>query len=121
MHLNPLTPPHMEPKNAKKKVYAILEEYPQARNDDKCLVACYWARYQAHLLEQKTNEAGEIYLVVPLKNILKLDSEDKLSRIRRKIQNEEGRFWPTVEHVAQKRGIAMEHWRQWAAQKNDTL
>lgn len=107
----------MELKNAKKRVYAILEKHPKARDDDKYLVAYYWIEYQSNLLWR--DEGG--HWQVPLSNILKLDSEDKLSRIRRKIQNEEGRFWPTLEEVAQKRGIAMEKWRQWANQKRDTL
>lgn len=108
----------MRLKTAKNRVYELLEKYPAARNCDKVLTTCYWWEYQKYLLAY--NEETKQW-AAPLRNIPKLDSEDKLSRIRRKIQNAEGRFYPTDPKVAEKRGINMENWRQWASQRNDTL
>ena len=113
----------MHLRTAKNRVYSLLEKYPKARDDDKILTAWYWWTYQQQLLvyvEGVKGPDGKGW-AAPLHNISKLDSEDKLSRIRRKIQNEEGRFFPTDPKVAEKRGINMEHWRQWAATRKDHL
>lgn len=107
----------MNIQTAKERVYAILKAYPLARNDDKVLTLYYWRDYQRELLTQ--DEAGHYH--TSLLNILKLESEDKLSRLRRKIQNTEGRFLPTNKDVAIKRGISMEKWHAFGAQRNDTL
>jgi hypothetical protein len=103
---------------AKQRVYDILKNHPQTRDCDKTLTVFYWWKFQRSLLVHNSKD-DKWY--VPLSNVPKLDSEDKISRIRRKIQNTEGRFFPTQARVARKRGVNMEHWRKWAAQRNDTL
>jgi len=58
---------------------------------------------------------------LPLANLKLMTPSDSITRCRRKIQNEENRFWPTDPKVAKARNINMESWREWANMKRDTL
>ena len=100
----------------KNRVYKILEKYPETRNSDGKLTAYYWYEFEKELLDLKDGE-----WIAHLKNLSRLTSESKLGRIRRKIQNEEGRFWPTVESIAKKRKLNMVEWKQWSLTRKDTL
>jgi hypothetical protein len=99
----------------KDRVYLLLEMYPETRNCDATLTAKYWMKHERKLLR-----LGEI-VTVPLIHLPYMTPQDAISRVRRKIQNEENRFWPTDPNVAKRRNINMESWKEWARVKQDCL
>lgn len=59
------------------KVKMILEKYPETRDNDHMLVWMYW-----------TNMREDMSVLLDINKFYKLDSWDTISRIRRKIQEE---------------------------------
>lgn len=96
-----------ELKDYKEKVYAIMEKYEQARNNDWTLIAHYVNTYRYHLLFE--NEAKD--KCVALKDLKKFPSAETIIRARRLIQNEDGVLLPTDPAVSKKRRIKEQNYR----------
>ncbi len=91
-------------KNLKGQVDKTLRDYPVTRNSDITLMLFIWKLYYPQLLIDDGKS-------VNLKEIYRLPREDNIKRVRAKIQNEEKKYWPTDEKVAQARGINAEEWK----------
>jgi len=95
-------------KTLKKEILFCLEKYPQARNSDVYLTQCVWAEFYRNYLDKIGND-----LVLPIKNLDNVSSQDDIKRIRAKIQNKERLYLPTNLEVAKKRGWLEEEWRSY--------
>lgn len=83
-------PRSMGTKSLKGKVEHILKTQPHTANSDIELTLWVWYSFFQALLEWEVvpsmDQGGR--WIVPLSNVRKLPSEDKISRIRRKFQEE---------------------------------
>ena len=91
----------------KSKVEKILEDIPKTRNSDIELTKQIWKTF---FPEKIIDHNG--HDVVALNVLIDLPREDNVKRIRAKVQNEEGKFLPTDEKVAIKRGLNKLKWRK---------
>lgn len=82
------------------KVLEALQKFIPARNNDMSLTKYIWKRHYKNLLIESDN--GKIF--IPIDNLLRLPSEARLGRIRRKIQNDKNLFKPTIKSVQKIRG-----------------
>ena len=83
----------------KETVEEVLASNPYARSDDKVLTFLVWRRLKP--------------IAIPFEVLKDLPMPETLSRIRRKIQNEEKRFLPSAD-VLEKRGSRVEEVKSWA-------
>jgi len=93
----------------KSKVRAILEEFPNARNNDGVLIAHFLYKHHRHLLRRDTD--GNI--CIPLKYLKDVSPLNTITRARRIVQNDDGEFLPTSAQVRKLRRIKEEQWRNW--------
>lgn len=68
----------------KDNVEEMLKKYAKARNDDKWLIAAYWATYDKPL----TFRGPDGELSVRLKDIQNMTTPETIRRIRQKFQSE---------------------------------
>jgi len=94
-------------KTLKKKVEKILEDFPETRNSDTLLTVTLWEQFYNHLLTRDQNNIKYI----SLKNVLEVPTQDSISRVRQKIQNEDKLYLPTSWEVARQRKILEDEWR----------
>jgi len=95
-------------RTTKRQVEAVLESNPAARNSDKELTIALWTRfYPDHVL--KDAEGND---VIALSSIWDLPSQDCIKRVRAAIQNDEKRFIPTDQKIAEARGWLIGDWRR---------
>ena len=94
----------MQLKKMRDKVAYCLKNAPATRNSDKSLTIAVWIKFYPHLLNDKKS--------VELVKLFELPSQDAISRVRRKIQ-EQGLYPPSLE-VALKRGWEEQKWRNFA-------
>ena len=80
------------------KVESVLQESPDTRNNDKLLVWKIWEIYY------------QVKDSVTLNQFIKLPSEEIISRIRRRIQNDLKLYPPTDQRVAEARKWNMREW-----------
>jgi hypothetical protein len=106
-------------KDLRKKVLHCLEKHQLTRDDDLLLTQTIWMEFHMNKLKY-SDEYGDYF--VSMKSLRELPREDHVSRVRRKIQNEELMYLPTRRDVAKKRGIAEDKWREYvgALPKNFT-
>lgn len=97
-----------ELKHYKAKVYEILKEFEQARNNDGTLLAYFISKFQPHLITKDSD--GEP--AIKLKNLRNLPPIENLRRSRQIIQNDNGEFLPTLPEVRKARKIKEENFRQ---------
>lgn len=96
-------------KEVKKMVIHCLHFYPETRNSDTELAIRLWKDfYNQHIYKDEMIELEALHNVPSIKTI---------SRVRRRVQNEEGRYLPTRLAVAKKRRISEEEWREWSNEK----
>ena len=81
-------------KTVKARVEYILRKYPEARNDDRYL----WLMYV-----REFDDLGKYISYVPYGVLKKAVSFGTLVRVRRKLQNDEGKYLPTDPDVIRKR------------------
>lgn len=100
-------------KDLTKKMRIILNDWPQTRNDDRILATklyqvCYpqFVGFVYVYREMKTYKIPNI----ALSNLHKVPSGESIARCRRKIQ-EGGEYLPTIQSVAERRGIEEAQWR----------
>jgi len=92
----------------KEKVEKILEMYPESRNDD---------RYLWLLLIREFYPCGSKYIsFIPYDVLKKLPTFESVTRLRREIQNDEGRF-PPNEAVRKRRGMKETEYHNYYADK----
>lgn len=84
-----------------KKVYRVMSEHEQARNNDWTLMAHYINTYYTTLTA--VDQDGD--LVIKLKNLKKLPSWQTIRLARQIIQNEKGLLIPTDPKVVKLRKI----------------
>lgn len=97
-------------KEIKKLVRYILHYFPYTRDNDTDLAIKLWQEFYPQHFE------GDMMDVNALK---KMPSIKTISRVRRQVQNDEGRYLPTNWETAKRRKIAQDDWEEWArSQKN---
>ena len=93
------------------QVEYCLEHFPETRNSDTTLEIKLWETFYPE-------DAFKDGMIMFAPDVLyMLPHGEEVSRIRRKIQNDEKRFIPTDEYVAVKRGWKAEEWRAFALEK----
>lgn len=90
----------MEIEKLTKMVEKCLEKYPETRDSDITLTLKIWKEFYG------------ISGVINVNQLYDLPREDNIKRWRAYIQNEEGRYLPTMWEVARKRGINREVWER---------
>lgn len=90
----------MNSREVKDKVENIMETHPETRNSDTLLMLRLWESYDAIKINVTDQKAKE------------LTKPSTISRVRREIQNEEGRFLPTLPGVLVRRRIEEEKIRR---------
>lgn len=87
------------------KVIKILEKFPESRNDDDLLFLLYVKTY---------HEDYEFNGFINWSSLAKITKclYSKLERARRKIQNQERLYPPTIEKIAIKRGWKQLEWQK---------
>lgn len=88
----------------KARVFRLLDEHPELRNDDRELIFEYWCEYDKYNPKE------------PEKPIT---SPETIRRIRQKIQAE-GRFLPTDPKVIERRRRREDKVRKWAVDAEDS-
>jgi|GEM_PF-1571091 len=100
----------MKKEKIKKQVLTVLHDVPKTRNSDIELTIEVWKRfYKEHLIlgkDQKTH-------YISIYKLFDLPREDIISRIRRKIQNEEQKYLPTSIKVFEARARKSKEWREY--------
>lgn len=92
----------------KSQVMSCLNGCMKCREDDVHLTMHIWVK---HYGSKVHNDEGHPY--VYLSDIGKLPREDRVKRIRAKIQNEEHQYLPGNPEVRRKRNIGESEWRQY--------
>lgn len=82
----------------KDKVEDILKRYPQSRDCDVKLCNAFLVEYHRESLRK--NEDGDLY--IRLIDRYNVTSDDDIIRLRRVLQNKEGKYLPS-ENIKQKR------------------
>lgn len=95
-------------KTTTKRVRYMLENHPSTRNSDITLTVMLWKKFFPDSLMKA--EDGQYYVKVT--DLMEIDREDHIKRIRAKIQNEEHLFPPTKEAIAKKRNWNIDVWRK---------
>ena len=93
----------------KGQVEMVLATHEQSRNSDIELTVELWKRFYP----TKISRFLDAQEFVKLTDMFDLPHESEIGRIRRKFQNDEHKYFPTVEAVAVQRGILAEVWRKW--------
>ena len=88
------------------KVENVLERSNDARESDKVLVWLIWRREASNKFDSKLHELNAL-------QVCKLTADSTIRRVRRKIQNEEGRFLPD-EQIEKLRSEKEEEVSEWA-------
>ena len=88
-------------KNLKKKIEYCLKNYEETRNSDITLMIKIIEEYYSHYICNGMIELEKLY---------ELPREDNIKRIRARF-NSNGKYLPTSEAVAKKRGIDEDTWR----------
>lgn len=99
-----------ELKNLRHKVEFVLSTIPESRNSDVVLTMEIWKEYYKDELiyHPQTNKP-----YVKLDKVIDLPREDFISRIRRKIQNEERLYLPTDLNVFIERARLSKEWKSY--------
>lgn len=97
-----------EIKQLTKKVRYCLKEFPETRNSDERLTIVLWSKFHPDLLDRSFMGRA----VVPIENVMKLPSQDKIKRIRANIQNKHKLYPPTIWEVAEQRDWAQAAWKE---------
>lgn len=84
-----------------------LKVWIDARNDDCVLTQLVWKKFYCDYL--RSDEFGEATML-PLQNLKKVPSQDAISRVRRKF-NEQGQYLPTDPKIIKDRNINECLWR----------
>lgn len=95
-------------KQLKDKVDYILSNDVKARDCDNRLANLVWYEFYRDLLFKDSEGVWS----VRLRYIEQLPQRSAIERVRRTIQNTEGKYLPTSWEVAQKRGINEFVWRE---------
>lgn len=98
----------MKLKNYKERVWSILEEHENARNNDLSLYAIYIWKYEKGKLADIDTENPKL----PLKNFQQMPPLSSIKRARRIIQNDDNEFLPTDEDVRKARKIKQENYEE---------
>lgn len=85
----------------------ILQEFPETRNSDTSLMIKLWEVFYPQFLT-KSQKTGKIYIEVG--NLYDVPTQDDAKRFRAKM-NSEGKYLPTSEAVARRRGLNIDEWR----------
>jgi len=93
--------------NLQNKIEHILKLYPESRNSDIVLMTKLWECFYNNYLLQLN---GESYL--KLSNLYDVPRLDDISRIRRKIQNEERMYLPTDIEILIERARMSRDWKR---------
>jgi len=91
----------VELKTYKERVYQILRDYPEARNNDGTL----WAHYIHTFHRELVHEDVDGNACIPLKYLKLLPPNQSLRLARQLIQNDLGEFLPTRDDVRKARNI----------------
>lgn len=94
--------PKMEIEKTKDMVENILANDERSRNSDIWLILQVWQKKQ------------HIKCFIPYEDLSKMITPETITRVRRKIQNDENRFLPTSETIRQRRKLREEDIKQWA-------
>lgn len=86
-------------------VRKLMSEDDRCREDDKWLIWKY------------VRNIDGIDLFIPFEDFDKMTSFESITRIRRRIQNDDNELLPLSEDVRKQRGISEEEWREWAKNK----
>lgn len=97
----------MELKGYKERVWKILEDHPNARNNDGTLIAYYLFTFHHHLVVDDVD--GQPAL--KLKNFKNIPPMESITRARRIIQNNDNMFLPTIPAVLKARGLKEKNYR----------
>lgn len=93
-------------KHYKEKVRGILEDHPQARNNDGTLIAHYINIYHPHFVFEDINGHKSINL----KHFKELPPFENLRRLRQIIQHDNEELQPTDPRVTKMRRIKEKNW-----------
>lgn len=96
----------MEKNTLKDHVESVLRDLPDTRNSDVTITLYVWLRVGGDRVFEIDGKEGKF---IRLKDIIGLPSEDKVSRIRRKFQ-EEGKYVATDPEVLRRRQKAIPEW-----------
>lgn len=88
--------------NTKKIVEDLLANDPRCRENDLWLTIQVWQRAQ------------HVKCFIPYADLDSMISPESISRVRRKIQNDEGKFLPTNPMVLRKRKRRQQEVKQWS-------
>lgn len=92
--------------NIKQKVETVLEKYTSTRDSDQLLILMVWWYFHQDKMRVQDNKWW-----VELSEIRDLEKTESITRVRRKIQNDEKRF-PASQEVEAKRRRYEEDMRQ---------
>lgn len=92
-----------EIKNLKDQVEHILEHYPESRNYDRRLTIELWKMFYPEMTPNGC---------IDLEDIMELPSQDGIKRLRATIQNDERRYPPTDQKIAEERGWLEDEWKK---------
>lgn len=95
-------------KEIKKLVTYILHYFPHTRDSDTDLAIKLWQEFYPQHFEGNMMDVQALHELPSIKTI---------SRVRRDVQNREGRYLPTKWEVAKKRKIAQDEWKEWAREQ----
>lgn len=103
----------MKLKDVKVKVRSILEQYPEARENDGHLYALFLSKYHPELISAVPHpiKPGETIKMLQLSNFRKMPPLESLRRSRQIIQNDDGEFQPTDPKVRKARRIKEKNWK----------
>jgi hypothetical protein len=92
-------------KAAKEIVHECLTEDARCRNDDLFLILKVWQKKQ------------QINCFVPYDKLSEMIKPETITRVRRKIQNDDGELLPTDPEVLRRRKIKQQQVHDWAVGK----
>lgn len=98
------------------KIERVMTEFPQARNSDQWLTIKIWTLYHPMTIDW-TDKANP---KIALRDIMSMEREDNVKRIRAVIQNEEKRLLPTSWEVAKQRKINEGEWKEYIRNLNES-
>lgn len=96
-----------ELKTYKQKVFSVMEEHEEARNNDGTLLAYFIDRFFPQLVIPDAD--GE--KAIKLRNLKNLPPLENIRRVRAIIQNVDGKLLPTKPEVIKARKIKEENFR----------
>lgn len=103
----------VEFRRTKEAVERVLKEVERARNDDHYLILCVLQRQGEKITGEYDQQLKKTVIVWRIVDLKSLASFETITRCRREIQYNEGKYLPTDPEVAMKRRIRAETVREY--------